>query len=311
MKNPELHHDYRGALSLHGYFPLMAGLLILMAGCVSPQGTSGPPEVQQQALAFTPPPGMAAIYVMAPFPLKFNFDYQDFGPLSYKGFFYEPVPAGRHSFCVGSLVNNCDRSLGYYVTSLNLEAGKNYFYEVKTRWKKVKFEQIPDDSGEKEVRRLTLANDLFDPQESTILMKLNIPAMGTDTRQDVNGWSPNMFLQVLDLQTKTIKNWMVRDGWAIGYARPGRYLLMNCHKRSLESNGQILEQNLEIRCEIVVPRSDVTVYFGAVSQVANGGLIDPTIDASVRDFYDHFVPFKRSALIAGSIKPESQPAGNQ
>jgi hypothetical protein len=61
-----------------------------------------------------------------------------------------------------------------------------------------------------------------------------------------------------------------------------------------------------------VPKPDVAIYYGKVS-ISNAGNVQTQggIDDAVRNFYDEFVPIKRSGLIEGRIKLEPDEGGTQ
>jgi hypothetical protein len=147
------------------------------------------------------------------------------------------------------------------------------------------------------------------PNTSTVLLRLD--------RLGVNGCDLTETLELLNVETKTVSRWFMKAikphsnqrGCSLavsGYAEPGRYLIT----RYIESYGGpgpfSGSFSREIRCEITVPTPDIAIFYGTITLPAVGDaqIEAATIDDTVRDFYERSVPFRRSDLIAGEMRPE-------
>jgi hypothetical protein len=147
------------------------------------------------------------------------------------------------------------------------------------------------------------------PSSSTILIRVDVTL-----RSDYQ----YRFLQAVNLETNAVSNWRltrsrskwrkhepVGNIWVVAYATPGRYLITTYRESSVSGFARA-EWHKDVRLEIAVPRSDVAIFYGTITIAQGVEIRQDAIDPSVRDFYDQFVPFKRSELIVGEIKPESR-----
>jgi hypothetical protein len=289
------------------HFILLAFLLGFVDGCSSvPPGSPG--QIQQ-ALSFTPPQGMAGVYIVRRSIVRgnsqiweVNLDYKDVGLLRRETYFYCVVPPGRHFFCESGSFPS-DPTATYMKTPFTAVAGKNYFFAFSLS----RFQELAESEGQKYVRQFDLDGDnRFDvgsgrqAGESTVLLRFNVPRPAYP-----ENFVPSTYLQVLNLETKAVSNWHVDgQGWVLGYAAPGKYLITRYTETKAALNG-FQTQALDLRCQITVPRPDITVYFGTLTPANSGLQISRVIDASVRDYYEGYVPFKRSELIEGDIQAET------
>ena len=133
---------------------LLAALVTLMSGCQSvPKASS---EQKQQALSFTPPPGMAGLYVIRPYHFAgsavnyiYRLDYQDFGTLETKSFLYTPILPGKHFLRQGPVDS------GFHSETFVAKAGQNYYFSIKISIDP--FVQIPEVEGQKYVREFKMS----------------------------------------------------------------------------------------------------------------------------------------------------------
>jgi hypothetical protein len=168
---------------------LIAGLGLMVTGCKSvPEGS---PALKQQALSFTPPPGMAGVYVIRPWKLAsggtlFNasIDYQVYSSLDLDSYLFGLVPAGLHvintpHYGIGTVVNAS--------TYFTAEAGSNYFFKIAPAVNGYHINQLSDKDGMAYVREFKLSGDshfadpaYYNVQECTIPLRnqqTNCPAL--------------------------------------------------------------------------------------------------------------------------------------
>jgi hypothetical protein len=304
--------------SVHFPFVGLLALIALMSGCSSiPEDNSA---LRQQAAGFSPPPGMAGVYLInramaigRSGDADAFLDYKDVGTLHRHTYFYCVVPPGRHFFC-GSIIN-----VNYRKDSFTAEAGKNYFFIALGRdhmHGPNPLKELSEADGQIYVRKYEMeGGNHFDaePGESTVLLRLNIPRPSIRnyvlvTRQ----------VEVLNLDTKRVTLWPVdADGWAIGYATPGEYLITRSADSMMLSGGITgalyygsRSIYTDIRWRMSVPKSGVAIYCGLITATSSGTEINRDIDPTVREFYENSVPLKRSVLIQGDLRPDSPEKGN-
>jgi hypothetical protein len=137
---------------------LLGVLITQITGCTSvPEGS---PEMKQQALSFTPPPGKAAIYVIRPFKMLggavltgISLDYQKFGELHTSSYLYGTVPPGLHT------LRASDKGYGFEVVPFTVEAGKNYYFTFKLELPHPIIEPISEAAGQAYVRKFKLSGE--------------------------------------------------------------------------------------------------------------------------------------------------------
>jgi hypothetical protein len=120
---------------------------------VAPAVSEGSPDVERQALAFAPPPGMAGLYVIRPhhfvgglavFPISID-DGEKLGILKMNSYLFAVVPPGEHV-----LLNNPKP------VSFTAEAGRNYFFSTLVR---EGMEPISEVDGKNYIKKFTLSGD--------------------------------------------------------------------------------------------------------------------------------------------------------
>jgi hypothetical protein len=133
---------------------LAVGLAVFAVGCQSVPEAS--PEMKQQALAFTPPSGMAGLYIIRPYHFAGSavnwvarLDYQDFGSLSTSSYVYNPILPGKHFIRMGQT--------GF--ATFVAEAGKNYYFAMKPSFTGHNFEEISETEGQEYVREFKMSGD--------------------------------------------------------------------------------------------------------------------------------------------------------
>ena len=129
---------------------LFAALVTLMSGCQSvPEASSG---LKQQALSFTPPSGMAGLYVIRPWHLggaainwEVRLDYQGFGSLETSSYLYSAILPGKHFLRMGQ----GDTGVNTFIA----KAGENYYFSSKISILGPVFYPISEADGQKYVRK--------------------------------------------------------------------------------------------------------------------------------------------------------------
>jgi hypothetical protein len=129
---------------------LFAALVTLMSGCQSvPEASSG---LKQQALSFTPPAGMAGLYVIRPWHLggaainwEVRLDYQEFGSLETSSYLYSAILPGKHFLRMGQ----GDTGVNTFIA----KAGENYYFSSKISILGPVFYPISEADGQKYVRK--------------------------------------------------------------------------------------------------------------------------------------------------------------
>jgi hypothetical protein len=137
---------------------LLGVLITQITGCTSvPEGS---PEMKQQALSFTPPPGKAGIYVVRPFKMVggavltgISLDYQVFGVLHTSSYLYGTVSPGQHT------LRSSDKQFGFEVVPFTVEAGKNYYFKYKLEIPHPVIEAISETDGQEYVRKFKLSGE--------------------------------------------------------------------------------------------------------------------------------------------------------
>ena len=132
----------------------LAALVTLMPGCAGVP--EAPPEIKQQALSFTPPPGMAGLYLIRPYHFagaavlwKAQLDYQEFGSLKTSSYLYSAVLPGKHLLRTGA---HGDAG----ATTFIAEAGKNYYFSMRAT---LKLDPVPESQAQEYVRQFKLSGD--------------------------------------------------------------------------------------------------------------------------------------------------------
>jgi hypothetical protein len=133
---------------------LIAALVTLISGCASAPEAS--PEMKQQALSFTPPPGMAGLYVIRKYHIAgaavswtVHLDYQEFGSLRTSSYLYSAILPKKHSLRMGK-----DQ---YGLATFIAKAGENYYFSMSPPgFGMHPFAQIPEADGQACVRKFKM-----------------------------------------------------------------------------------------------------------------------------------------------------------
>jgi hypothetical protein len=133
---------------------LLATLVSLISGCQSvPEASS---DLKQQALSFTPPSGMAGLYVIRSYNFagsavnwSFRLDYQKLGTLETKSYLYSPILPGKHFLRQGP------KDSAFHAETFVAKPGQNYYFTIKLSTNP--FRQIPEADGQKYVREFKLS----------------------------------------------------------------------------------------------------------------------------------------------------------
>jgi hypothetical protein len=124
---------------------VFAALAILLSGCESVPVASS--DQKQQALSFTPPSGMAGLYVIRPWHLggaainwEVRLDYQEFGSLETSSYLYSAILLGKHFLRMGQ----GDTGVNAFIA----KAGENYYFSAKVSILGPVFYQISEADGQ-------------------------------------------------------------------------------------------------------------------------------------------------------------------
>lgn len=146
-------------------------VVIQITGCTSISMPEGSPAMRRQALSFSPPPGMAGVYVIHPLQVSFvplvvvpipqaglatmressqiNLDYQEFGQVDYNTYLFGLIPPGEHTLGADDIVSSTS------VFHFKVEAGKNYYFVVG----RGAIGSIAETNGQTYVRQFKLSGD--------------------------------------------------------------------------------------------------------------------------------------------------------
>lgn len=138
----------------------------LLTGCASVPTAS--PEFQQKALSFTPPPGMASVYVYRPYNFvgsavawSISLDFKEFGSLGLETYLFGNVDPGPH-ILKGFPFSGAER------TKFDAEAGKLYFFKVTPGMAGLDFDPVEEKEGREKVSNWTLSGDnVFEWEDKT------------------------------------------------------------------------------------------------------------------------------------------------
>jgi hypothetical protein len=134
---------------------VFAALVTLMSGCQSvPEASS---DLKQKALSFTPPSGMAGLYVIRPWHYGgsavnwgVRLDYQYFGTLETSSYLYSAILPGKHFLRMGA---SGDSSVKTFIA----KAGENYYFSINLSILGPVFDQNPEADGQKYVRKFKMS----------------------------------------------------------------------------------------------------------------------------------------------------------
>jgi len=160
-----------GAATISSIFVAM-----LMTGCVT-KPVPAPPGVKQEALSFTPPTGMAGIYIVRPYhfighvvPYKISLDSGDFGLLPTESCLYGTVPPGDHELVTEA--QGMMPGAAHFTTV----SGRNYFFQADAGMIGMKTEPLSESAGEELVKKFTLCATAGVPHGSP-----SVAAVSSDT----------------------------------------------------------------------------------------------------------------------------------
>jgi hypothetical protein len=161
-------------------FVLLNLLLLQITGCTVellappvalPEGSAA---MKQQALSFTPPSGMAGLYIIRPYHfyndtyygggamlLNISLDYQDFGALETNSYLFAPVPPGKHTLSPGGSFDGLDSSS--LAVRFTTEGGRNYYFTATgagaTKFRHLAFDAVSETNGQEFIRKFKLSGD--------------------------------------------------------------------------------------------------------------------------------------------------------
>jgi hypothetical protein len=142
---------------------LVATALIVLSMAITGCATvpSASPEFERKATSFTPPVGMAAIYVYRPYHLvgsavhfRVSLDYKDFGTVVTDTYLFAAVKPGEHVIKAAGGI-----PLSVASITSNVEAGGLYFFKVSPGWSQIEIKQIDERVGREELNNLRLSGD--------------------------------------------------------------------------------------------------------------------------------------------------------
>ena len=253
--------------------------------------------MKAQAMSFAPPKGTAGLYLLRPgnfvgsagvWPL--NLDGKSTGALANGTFIYITVHPGDHV-------------VGPKGSTFDAEAGKNYYFKAALGFSAPHIRPISDSEGQELAKSLKLSGDSWieyqgpsGQPKSTIMLKVELPI-------NVNR-PPNTLLKVLNLDTKSMMNdWVVRaDGWVVQEVPVGRYLILSL----VASAGNPFfiggERSIskDLHCDLVVPKSNATIYYGTITFPTGGSF---HIETGIPDILR--TKYQQTELLEGEMKPET------
>lgn len=138
----------------------------LLTGCASVPTAS--PEFQQKALSFTPPPGMASVYVYRPYNFvgsavawSISLDFREFGSLALETYLFGNVEPGQH------ILKPLPFS-GAKRTQFDAQEGKLYFFKVTPGMASLNIDPVEESEGREKVSNYTLSGDnVFEWEDKT------------------------------------------------------------------------------------------------------------------------------------------------
>jgi hypothetical protein len=138
-------------------FRMLPALGLLLVGCAS--APDAPAPQRQRAASFSPPPGMAFVYVIRAFSLdrmtvmtELTLDQRRFGTLSNKTFLCAAVKPGNHELKTLSFFG--DTALRF-----TAEAGRLYFFETKPEPDHWALEPVLEPEAREKIARYRLSGD--------------------------------------------------------------------------------------------------------------------------------------------------------
>jgi hypothetical protein len=136
-----------------------AVVCMMIIGCASVPTAS--PGFEQEAMKFSPPPEMAAVYVYRPFNVfgsavlfLVSIDYKDFGSVSTDTYLFGTIRPGLHVIKTGGGI-----PLSVASAKFDAEAGRLYFFKISPGWTGIKIEQVDEKKGHDSLRDLRLSGD--------------------------------------------------------------------------------------------------------------------------------------------------------
>jgi Protein of unknown function (DUF2846) len=142
----------------------MMMVVCIITGCASVPTAS--PEFERTAQSFTPPPGMASVYIYRPYNfvgsglvLNVTIDDKKLGTLVTNTYLLGNIVPGKHIIKVNSSIERVDSS--GIVTQLDAEPGKLYFFKIVTGWwTNFKVEQVVEKDGLHEINYVISSKNL-------------------------------------------------------------------------------------------------------------------------------------------------------
>lgn len=178
----------------------LVSLAALLAGCASKPSLQQSPAVKEQALNFTPPPGMSGVYVLRPWQFvdhtcqfKVSLDAQEFGVLSTETCAYGVVPPGNYAVLVEVLASGGARPRTEH---FHAEAGRNYYLQTKMGWTGTDVTQLSEAEGQNCVKKFKLVG--WSPESATSMgmwevFKAEVARGANADFQDEKGLTPLFF----------------------------------------------------------------------------------------------------------------------
>lgn len=176
-------------------------LLVSLAALMTCRASAKPileasAELKQQALSFTPPPGMACVYVVRPsefggnhlHPFRVTVDSNEWGSLTCATYVFGLVPPGDHELHV----QGPTKASGHF----HADAGGNYFLEASIGWTSLKVTQLSVPDGRDRVNKFKLIGWSAEAATSAgqwVLFKAQIEHGANADFQDEKGLTPLFF----------------------------------------------------------------------------------------------------------------------
>lgn len=158
---------------------VVVAALCIMTGCASVPTAS--PDFERKAMSFTPPPGMASVYVYRPYSFagsalldNVSLDYKEFGTLANSTYLFGTVDPGAHV-----LKSKFGMTQQVDLLRFDAEPGKLYFFKALFGLV-FSFEQVDEKEGRESVSGYKLSGDnTFEFIEKTGKLLPNSKVIGT------------------------------------------------------------------------------------------------------------------------------------
>jgi hypothetical protein len=143
----------------HSIKIMVAVVANILIGCASVPTASL--DFEREAMKFTPPPEMAAVYVYRPYNVigsailfLVSIDYKDFGSVSTDTYLFGTIRPGQHVIKAAGGI-----PLSVASTKFEAETGRLYYFKISPGWSGINIEQMDETKGRDSLRNLRPSGD--------------------------------------------------------------------------------------------------------------------------------------------------------